>query len=68
MKGAYSTFRYEFRDDSLIISSADPAIGELKRYSLHGSPPETEAEAEAMARGRIDFDVEELSNLEISSD
>lgn len=68
MKGQYSTFRYEFQDDSLIISSADPGIGELKRYPVHGSPPETEGEAASMAKARIDLDMEELSNIEISLD
>ncbi len=68
MKGQYSTFRYEFQDDSLIISSADPGIGELKRYPLHGSPPETEGEAVLIAKGRIDLDMEELSDIEISLD
>ncbi len=68
MKGQYSTFRYEFQDDSLIISSADPGIGELKRYPLHGSLPETEGEAALIAKGRIDLDMEELSDIEISLD
>lgn len=68
MNGQYRSFLYGFEDDSLVISSADPQIGELKRYPLHGSALESQEEAFTLAKGRIDLDYEELSSLEIAAD
>lgn len=66
MNGQYKGFRFLFGDDTLIILSAEPQIGELKRYPLNGGMPEIEDEAMMMASGRIDMDFDELSYLELN--
>ena len=64
MEGQFKGFRFRFEGETLTISSAEPQIGTLKTYPMNGPGPKTEEEAAQIARGKIELDFEELSQLE----
>ena len=63
MIGMHKTFKYEFTDNKLLISSADPRIGILKVYNNIGVPA-SEADASLLGKGRIDLDFDDLHDLQ----
>ena len=63
MVGMHKTFKYEFRDSKMLISSADPRIGVLKVYDDIGMPTE-DSDATVLGKGRIDLDFDELHELQ----
>lgn len=63
MVGMHKTFRYEFRDRKMLISSADPRIGVLKVYDNIGTPAD-DSDASVLGKGRIDLDFDELHELQ----
>lgn len=62
MVGMYKTFKYEFLDGRLLISSPNPQIGVLKTYENAGVPDD-EGAARMLASGKIDLHFDELHDL-----